>query len=125
MRHLVQRVDPNIAGIADDIAVIKTVNTEAINHDRPSRSSRLDSSSRAGLAPARVELWTGIDEPEPARLRGHDFNGKRAINRSTRVCGARDFMPSEYQGAASRVRAIRFFILESAGIDNHRAPPDA
>jgi len=53
MRHLFSELIPNIAGIADDIAVIKTVNTEAINHDRPSRSSRLDSSSRAGLAPAR------------------------------------------------------------------------
>ena len=70
---------PCTAQLADEIALVKTVWTEAINHDpavtyictghqlpgRPSLGSWL-------------ELRPGHDEPEPAGLRGHDRVAGRA-----------------------------------------------
>src|SRR6185436_13954877 len=94
---------PNIAGIADDIAVIKTVNTEAINHD-----------------PAITFIQTGFQQPGRPCTGAWLSYGLGSMNENlpgfvvmisngkesdqplyTRLWGS-GFLPSEYQGVQFR-----------------------
>jgi hypothetical protein len=94
---------PNIAGIADDICVVKTVNTEAINHD-----------------PAITFIQTGFQQPgRPAMGAWFSYglgsanenlpafivmlsNGKESDQPLyTRLWGS-GFLPSEFQGVQFR-----------------------
>jgi hypothetical protein len=94
---------PHIAGIADDIAIIKTVNTEAINHD-----------------PAITFIQTGFQQPGRPCLGSWLSYGLGTENKNlpafivmissgkesdqplyTRLWGS-GFLPSEYQGVQFR-----------------------
>ncbi len=44
---------PHLSKVVDDIAIVKTMNTDAINHDPISPSFRVEASSQAGRAWAR------------------------------------------------------------------------
>ena len=94
---------PHIAGIADDIAIVKTVNTEAINHD-----------------PAITFIQTGFQQPGRPCMGSWLSYGLGTENKNlpafvvmisngkesdqplyTRLWGA-GFLPSEYQGVQFR-----------------------
>ncbi len=94
---------PHIAGIADDIAIVKTVNTEAINHD-----------------PAITFIQTGFQQPGRPCMGSWLSYGLGTENQNlpafivmisngkesdqplyTRLWGA-GFLPSEYQGVQFR-----------------------
>jgi hypothetical protein len=94
---------PNIAGIADDICVVKTVNTEAINHD-----------------PAITFIQTGFQQPGRPCMGSWFSYGLGSANQNlpgfivmisngkesdqplyTRLWGS-GFLPSEYQGVQFR-----------------------
>ena len=110
---------PNIAGIADDIAVIKTVNTEAINHD-----------------PAITFIQTGFQQPGRPCTGAWLSYGLGSMNENlpgfvvmisngkesdqplyTRLWGS-GFLPSEYQGVQFRGTGDPVLYLSNpAGID--------
>jgi len=110
---------PNIAGIADDIAVIKTVNTEAINHD-----------------PAITFIQTGFQQPGRPCTGAWLSYGLGSMNQNlpgfvvmisngkesdqplyTRLWGS-GFLPSEYQGVQFRGTGDPVLYLSNpAGID--------
>ncbi len=94
---------PNIAGIADDLCVVKTVNTEAINHD-----------------PAITFIQTGFQQPGRPCMGSWFSYGLGSANENlpsfivmlsngkesdqplyTRLWGS-GFLPSEYQGVQFR-----------------------
>jgi len=99
---------PNIASLADDVCVIKTVNTEAINHD-----------------PAITFIQTGFQQPGRPCVGSWLHYGLGTENQNlpsfivmisngkesdqplyTRLWGS-GFLPSEYQGVQFRARATR------------------
>ncbi len=110
---------PHIAGIADDIAVIKTVNTEAINHD-----------------PAITFIQTGFQQPGRPCTGAWLSYGLGSMNENlpgfvvmisngkesdqplyTRLWGS-GFLPSEYQGVQFRGTGDPVLYLSNpAGID--------
>jgi hypothetical protein len=110
---------PNIAGIADDIAVIKTVNTEAINHD-----------------PAITFIQTGFQQPGRPCTGAWLSYGLGTMNQNlpafivmisngkesdqplyTRLWGS-GFLPSEHQGVQFRGTGDPVLYLSNpAGID--------
>jgi uncharacterized protein (DUF1501 family) len=110
---------PNIAVIADDIAVIKTVNTEAINHD-----------------PAITFIQTGFQQPGRPCTGAWLSYGLGSMNENlpgfvvmisngkesdqplyTRLWGS-GFLPSEYQGVQFRGTGDPVLYLSNpAGID--------
>jgi hypothetical protein len=102
---------PNIAGIADDIAVIKTVNTEAINHDpaitiiQPCTGAWLSyglGSMNQNLPGFVVMISNGKESDQPLY---------------TRLWGS-GFLPSEYQGVQFRGTGDPVLYLSNpAGID--------
>jgi hypothetical protein len=110
---------PNIASIADDICVIKTVNTEAINHD-----------------PAITYIQTGFQQPGRPCVGSWLSYGLGADNQNlpafivmisngkesdqplyTRLWGS-GFLPSEYQGVQFRgIGDPVLFLSNPPGID--------
>src|SRR5436190_10232593 len=110
---------PHIAGIADDIAVIKTVNTEAINHD-----------------PAITYIQTGFQQPGRPCTGSWLSYGLGTMNQNlpgfvvmisngkesdqplyTRLWGS-GFLPSEYQGVQFRGGSDPvLFLSNPPGID--------
>jgi len=110
---------PNIASIADDIAVIKTVNTEAINHD-----------------PAITYIQTGFQQPGRPCTGAWLNYGLGSINQNlpgfivmisngkesdqplyTRLWGS-GFLPSEHQGVQFRGTGDPVLYLSNpAGVD--------
>ena len=110
---------PNIAGIADDITVIKTVNTEAINHD-----------------PAITFIQTGFQQPGRPCTGAWLSYGLGSMNENlpgfvvmisngkesdqplyTRLWGS-GFLPSEHQGVQFRGTGDPVLYLSNpAGID--------
>jgi uncharacterized protein (DUF1501 family) len=110
---------PHIAGIADDIAVIKTVNTEAINHD-----------------PAITYIQTGFQQPGRPCTGAWLSYGLGSMNQNlpgfvvmisngkesdqplyTRLWGS-GFLPSEYQGVQFRGTGDPVLYLSNpAGVD--------
>ncbi len=110
---------PHIAGIADDIAIVKTVNTEAINHD-----------------PAITFIQTGFQQPGRPCMGSWLSYGLGTENKNlpafvvmisngkesdqplyTRLWGA-GFLPSEYQGVQFRSGGDPvLFLSNPPGID--------
>ena len=110
---------PNIAGIADDIAVIKTVNTEAINHD-----------------PAITFIQTGFQQPGRPCTGAWLSYGLGTMNQNlpafivmisngkesdqplyTRLWGS-GFLPSEHQGVQFRgIGDPVLYLSNPAGVD--------
>ena len=127
MRHVGQRTVPHIASIADDICVIKTVNTEAINHDpaitfiqtgfqQPGRPC-IGSWLAYGLGSANQNL-PGVHR--------HDFQRQRERPAALPAALEFGFMPSEYQGVQFRGGADPvLFLSNPPGVDARGAPPHA
>jgi hypothetical protein len=110
---------PNIAGIVDDICVVKTVNTEAINHD-----------------PAITFIQTGFQQPGRPCTGAWMSYGLGAANKNlpafivmisngkesdqplyTRLWGS-GFLPSEYQGVQFRgVGDAVLYLSNPPGVD--------
>ena len=111
---------PHIAGIADDIAIVKTVNTEAINHD-----------------PAITFIQTGFQQPGRPCMGSWLSYGLGTENKNlpafivmissgkesdqplyTRLWGS-GFLPSEYQGVQFRGGSDPvLFLSNPPGIDS-------
>ena len=89
---------PNIAGIADEITLVKSVHTERSIMTRPSlRSTRVPNNGKG--KPSWGLGWTGDwgAPTKPARLRGDDFKGKgNAQALYDRLWGS-GFLPSKHQ----------------------------
>ena len=118
---------PHIAGIADDIAVIKTVNTEAINHDPAITFIQTGFSSRAGPASGSwLSYGLGSENQNLPAFVVMISNGKESDQPLyTRLWGA-GFLPSEYQGVQFRGTGDPVLYLSNPpGIDADSAPPDA
>ncbi|MFO0964953.1 MAG: DUF1501 domain-containing protein [Gemmataceae bacterium] len=96
---------PHTARVADDLCFIKSMHTEAINHD-PAITSSSQRLRPAGPAWAPGFAYgLGEREPRPARLHRPHLAGHRKlrpINCSTIAPGARS-SPSRYQGVKFRL----------------------
>jgi len=97
---------PHTAKIVDDITIVKTVNTDAINHDPASRSSRAAASSRAGRAwvPGSAMDWQRESESAGVVVM---LSQAQALNPDqplfSRLWGS-GFLPSNHQGASAFAR---------------------
>ncbi len=74
---------PHTADVADELCFVKTMHTEAINHD-PAITFFQTGAQLAGRPSigAWLSLRPGQREPRPAGLRGHDLAGQRQPDRS-------------------------------------------
>ena len=121
---------PWTAKIVDEIALIKTVWTEAINHDPAvtyiCTGNQLPGPAQPGLM---AQLRPGHDEPEPAGLRGDDRvvdRARRPPRRSTTGSGARASCPASTRAwpCARRGDPV-LFLSNPAGVDAADAPAHA
>lgn len=96
---------PNIAGIVDDISIIKTVNTEAINHD-PAITYIQTGSQIPGRPSMGAWVSYGIGSPNqdlPAFVVLHSrlASGSQSQALFSRLWGS-GFLPTKHQGVALR-----------------------
>ena len=73
---------PHLGGVADDLCIIKTLNTDAINHD-PAKDVDLHrfANSRQRESGVLAQLRAGTRQRKPARLCGHEFGVLDGRNR--------------------------------------------
>jgi hypothetical protein len=96
---------PNIGSIVDDIAIIKTMNTEAINHD-PAITYIQTGSQLPGRPSLGAWLSYGIGSPNqglPAFVVLHSRWSSKSASQAlfSRLWGA-GFLPTKHQGVAMR-----------------------
>ena len=96
---------PNIASIVDDIAIVKTVNTEAINHD-PAITYIQTGSQLPGRPSCGAWLSYGIGSPNqdlPAYVVLHSRLAPGASSQAlfSRLWGS-GFLPTQHQGVSLR-----------------------
>lgn len=96
---------PHTAGVADDLCFIKTLNTEAINHD-PAITYIQTGSQLPGRPSAGAWLSYGVGSPNqdlPAFVVLHSKWSSKAASQAlfSRLWGA-GFLPSRHQGVAMR-----------------------
>ena len=122
---------PHTAGIVDDIAILKTVNTEAINHD-PATTFIMTGSQQPGRPSLGAWLNYGLGS-ENANLPGFVVMISQGSGNKTdqpifsRLWGS-GFLPSEHQGVRLRSGADPVLYLNNPpGIDasSRRAMLDA
>ena len=112
---------PKLAGVVDDLCVIKTMNTEAINHD-PAITYIQTGSQIPGRPSLGAWLSYGIGSPNqdlPAYVVLHSriANGSQTQALFSRLWGA-GFLPSKHQGVALRsVGDPVLYLSNPAGVD--------
>lgn len=113
---------PHTAGIADDIAILKTVNTEAINHD-PAITYIQTGAQQPGRPSLGAWLSYGLgsenqDLPAFVVLTSTWTGRKSAQALYSRLWGT-GFLPSEHQGVALRSKGDPVLYLSNpAGVDS-------
>ena len=94
---------PHTAKIVDDLCFVRSMFTEAINHDPAITFFQTGSADRRPAEPRRVaQLRPRQRQREPAGVRRADHAGTRSISRSTRGCGAAASCRSQHQGVQFR-----------------------
>jgi hypothetical protein len=113
---------PHIGGVADDIAIIKTVNTEAINHD-PATTFIMTGAQQPGRPSAGAWVSYGLGS-ENQNLPGFVVLISQGSGNKTdqpifsRLWGS-GFLPSQYQGVRLRTGADAVLYLSNPpGIDS-------
>ena len=114
---------PHLATVADDLAIVRSVNTEAINHDPActyiytgSPTARTAESGRMGLV--RPRLASISDLPAFVVLHSTWTGQKSAQAVFARLWGS-GFLPSEHQGVAFRSSGDPvLYLANPAGVSN-------
>ena len=91
---------PHIGSIADDIAIVRSMHTDPINHD-PAVTYLLTGNQQPGRPTDRLvdRLWPGQREQEPARVRGAAL-WRRRSTAVGRAIGATVSCPASLPGRA-------------------------
>ena len=103
---------PHTAGVADELCIVRSMHTEAINHDPAITFFQTGSrNSRAGRASAPGSSYgLGSEQPGPAGVRASSSRAAAAgppISRSTTGCGAAAFCRRSTRASSSAASAIR------------------
>jgi hypothetical protein len=112
---------PNLAGVVDDLCIVKSMHTEAINHD-PAITYIQTGSQIPGRPSMGAWLSYGIGSPNqdlPAYVVLHSRIGAGAMTQAlfARLWGA-GFLPSKHQGVALRsVGDPVLYLTNPAGVD--------
>ena len=112
---------PNLAGVVDDLCIVKSMNTEAINHG-PAITYIQTGSQIPGRPSMGAWLSYGIGSPNqdlPAYVVLHSRIGAGAMTQAlfARLWGA-GFLPSKHQGVALRsVGDPVLYLTNPAGVD--------
>ena len=118
----VSELVPHLAGVVDDMCIIKSMNTEAINHD-PAITYIQTGSQIPGRPSMGAWLSYGIGSPNqdlPAYVVLHSRIGAGAMTQAlfARLWGA-GFLPSKHQGVALRSTGDPVLYLSNpAGVDS-------
>jgi hypothetical protein len=113
---------PNLAGVVDDLAIVKTVNTEAINHD-PATTFIMTGSQQPGRPSAGAWVSYGLGSendnlPSFVVMISQGSGNKTDQPIFSRLWGS-GFLPSEYQGVRLRTGKDPVLYLSNApGIDS-------
>jgi hypothetical protein len=117
----VSELVPHLAGVVDDLCIIKSMNTEAINHD-PAITYIQTGSQIPGRPSMGAWLSYGIGSPNqdlPAYVVLHSRIGAGAMTQAlfARLWGA-GFLPSKHQGVALRsIGDPVLYLSNPAGVD--------
>jgi len=94
---------PHIGSIADDICLVNSMHTEAVNHARASPSSSPAVRSRPPQPGRMGDLWTGQHDQRPPRFLRHDLDrpGQDLRPLFYDYYWGSGFLPSKYRRALS------------------------
>ena len=119
---------PHLSTVADDLCIIKSTHTDAINHD-PGKTLFLHriGDPRQGEHGRVVELRAGQHEQEPARLRRADsafWTGGTGNVQAlySRLWGS-GFLPSKHQGVSFQASGDPVLFLSNPEGGQPRQPP--
>jgi hypothetical protein len=118
---------PHTAKMADELCIIRSMHTEAINHD-PAVTFLQTGHQQPGRPSfgAWLSYGLGMRKPRPAGLRRAGITRQRRTTppiRSMRGCGARAFCRRIIKASPSAAAAIRFYIcrIPKASMPRHDA----
>ena len=125
----VSELMPHTAKIADELCFVKSMHTEAINHD-PAITFFQTGAQLAGRPSIGAWLSYGLgseNQDLPAFVvMISQGSGNRPISRCTIGCGAAAFLPTKYQGVKFRSGGDPVLYLSNpAGVDDADSAPHA
>ena len=116
---------PHTAKIVDELCIVRSMHTEAINHD-PAITFFQTGSQQAGRPAigAWLSLRPRLRQPQPARRSSCCCRARaKATSRSTRGSGAAASCPSQHQGVQFRERQGSRAVSERSRRRHARRPP--